>query len=329
MYQLLLAVVVAAICSMPFAEAFGEPQKYLIVSSPLNHRIAYLKLDEWQKNEGAQMRSLITTGLTFPQGLAMDQVRKKLYVGDPDLRKLVAYDISLRGDALEAGEQQTIATKVETRWVAVDGVGNVFFSDEPHHRIMKVSAKSIEKGSAVPEVVYDGASINAVSAPGGIAVDNFHVFWTNKDVGTQVGSVVEGSEKPTGSKQTRMLAKNVLKSYGVCMALSNVYYTDSDKVIYGVKKSGGRVQQVSGSLQQPRGCAWDGDGTVYVADRGSNAIYSFPGNMNSLAPVELEKSFDCDDAFGLAVVSTTSAAMRSALAAAVTVVAAVFLGRGA
>eukprot|EP00747_Dinoflagellata_sp_TGD_P182501 gnl/TRDRNA2_/TRDRNA2_36776_c0_seq2.p1 gnl/TRDRNA2_/TRDRNA2_36776_c0~~gnl/TRDRNA2_/TRDRNA2_36776_c0_seq2.p1 ORF type:complete len:311 (-),score=62.09 gnl/TRDRNA2_/TRDRNA2_36776_c0_seq2:80-1012(-) len=306
MYQLLLAVVVAAICSMPFAEAFGEPQKYLIVSSPLNHRIAYLKLDEWQKNEGAQMRSLITTGLTFPQGLAMDQVRKKLYVGDPDLRKLVAYDISLRGDALEAGEQQTIATKVETRWVAVDGVGNVFFSDEPHHRIMKVSAKSIEKGSAVPEVVYDGASINAVSAPGGIAVDNFMLYWANKQSGTEVGSVMKAYQTPAGVNATESVkpavATNAVKCYGLCLARQNIFYTDDVTNLYGVNRGGGDAVTVSSAFTEPRGCAFDGDGTLYVADKSLNAVYSFPANQKELrVNTPVKKVVDFQGAYGAAI----------------------------
>ena len=54
--------------------------------------------------------------------------------------------------------------------------------------------------------------------------------------------------------------------YGICIAGNNVYYTDKRTNLYGVKKHGGGIATISESMKGPRGCAWDGDGTIYVAD---------------------------------------------------------------
>lgn len=72
---------------------------------------------------------------------------------------------------------------------------------------------------------------------------------------------------------------------------------------------GGPVVEVSSVLDRPRGCAWDGDGTVYVADRGAGRVYSLPSNMHILSRSDLSEAFEYDDAFGLAVL--TGGALRA------------------
>jgi len=119
---------------------------------------------------------------------------------------------------------------------------------------------------------------------------------------------VKGSDLPDTSNlatSVQTLSRNADKSYGVCLALNNVFYTQPQTTVYGVKKTGGPVTSVTNRLVNPRGCAWDGDGTVYVADRGANAVFSFPGNMPELSMVEVSKAVDFDDAFGVAVYSGT------------------------
>merc|ERR1719421_1425051 len=198
------------------------------------------------------------------------------------------------------------AHDVEARWVAVDGVGNIFFSDERNNLIQKVSEEKLEQGDPSPVVLYSGESVTQVSAPGGVAVDNFHVYWSNKNIGNQVGSVAKGFENPPDTNlaaSVRAIAKNAKKVYGVCLTGNNVFYTNTMKYVYGVKKNGGPIAEITDKLQEPRGCAWDGDGTVFVADKTGGALWSFPGNMGNLAPASLEKVVDFEDAFGVAVVS--------------------------
>jgi sugar lactone lactonase YvrE len=228
------------------------------------------------------------------------------------------YQLSSRdGELRVAGRRTTVCREAESRWVAVDSVGNVFFSDEPRSRILKISAeRAMRGGESSPETIIDGTAFAQVNSPGGVAVDTFNVYWTNKRAGAQVGSIIKGPETQVASatslvrKSVNVLARKAIKSYGVCLALDNVYFTDSEKFLFAVKKNGGTVKEVSSQLKNPRGCAWDGDGTVYVADRGSNAVYSFAGNMGQLKHAQLNKAFDHEDAFGLAVAMERSSSSQ-------------------
>jgi len=286
---------------------------YLIISTPRSGKIQYVKLPANGDLSGATPRTLIETGLKHPQGLAIDHKRKRLFVADPDVQKIFAYQIQESGDTLSTdGRQTVISEKAESRWVAVDGLGNVFFSDEPKSQILKIDMARILRGNTKAEIIYSGQELSQVSRPGGVAVDNFHVFWSNKRFGTKAGAIVKGSEVLDTSSllenNIAVLAANTPKSYGVCLALNNVFFTDSEKHIYGVKKSGGPVVEVSSVLKSPRGCVWDGDGTVFVADRAQGAVFSFPGNMHRITGADVTKAFDIEDAFGLAFLSSATRA---------------------
>merc|ERR1719181_613115 len=222
------------------------------------------------------------------------------------------------GMLMTDGDQMVAANNVEARWVAVDGIGNVFLTDEGVNVIQRVDGEALRAGQGKPTVIYDGATVGEVNRPGGVATDNFHVFWSNKAIGTQVGSVVRGLEEPdstANAASVTQIAKNDNKVYGVCLSQNNVFYTSSQSFMYGVKKSGGQIATVSDKLLGPRGCAWDGDGTVYVADKTANAVYSFAGNMHILRPAQLTKVADYDAAFGLAVVQANAGAVSLLLAA--------------
>lgn len=285
----------------------ATPAKWLIVSAPREGKVSYKKIGPGGFLGAEPMQSLISVGLVHPQGLAVDPRSGKLLIADPDSRQILAFKLSARGNSLSAVQDKAAMKNLEARWVAVDGLGNVYATDEPSNRILKVSAAQMAKGDASPSVLYDGMSLTQVSGPGGIAVDNFYTYWVNKQIGTQVGSLIKGSTAPEPASllsSVQTLAKNTDKSYGLCAALDNVYYTQPEGTIFAVKKTGSRaVQTVSNKLSMPRGCAWDGDGTVYVADRGANAVYSFAGNMPNLETALLQKAVDFEDAFGVAVFS--------------------------
>lgn len=268
----------------------------------------------------SSMTDLISEGLTFPQGVAVDQVRKVLYVADPNLGKLVSYPLkSSRRTPLYVGAQKTVAENVEVRAVAVDGLGNVFFTEEPTGKIMRVTAKMIEDGTTTAETVYDSAQSKGVSAPGGIAVDNYFVYWLNKVGGPSHGTLLRGRQTPSpvallnvtrmqaNSSKAAMvaLASNAVKCYGVCLALGNIFYSDESANLYGIHRASTAQSNpvtVSNSLQQPRGCSFDGDSTVYVADKVANAVYQFPSNMQDLTEnTPLTKAADLPGAFGVAV----------------------------
>lgn len=296
-------LVVSSRCS---ARSAPNPAKFLIVSRPSSGQISYMKVTNGLSRSGdGKMKVLIDKGLMHPQGIAVDQRRGLLIVADPEAGKVYSYELVANLDRLTVGSQSTLAAGVEARWVAVDDAGDALLSSEPNSQILRMSKLRSMRGQTDPKVIYDGSQFS-ISAPGGLAVDNFHTFWTNKKSGEQVGSVVQAPTAPgTDPSQGRavVLTKSSDKSYGLCLALDNVYYTQPSSTILGVKKGGSLPVTVSDRLKNPRGCAWDGEGTVYVADRGANAVYSFAGIMQELGAAQLTKTVDVDDAFGVAVYS--------------------------
>jgi len=286
-----------------------NPKRFVIVSSPKNAKVSYLCM-AGDGGGGGALADLIRSGLVNPQGIAVDQKRSQLFVTDPDpsVKKVFSYSLHANGDTLSVGDQAVVSDGTESRWVTVDSVGNVFFSDEELNQIMRISPDNLLRGNKKGEIVYNGQALK-VSSPGGIATDNFFTYWVNKDLGTQFGSVIKGISSPgagaEASSLVQSLAVNTVTSYGICMAMGNIYYTQKDSVIYGIKKDGGGGVPVTitDRLTNPRGCAWDGDGTVFVADRGANSIYSFAGNMRTLSAVQVSKVADYDWAFGIAVFS--------------------------
>lgn len=295
------------------AEAYGEMDKFLIVSSSATHTIGYAPIPQEELPGEVKLRTLISAGLTFPQGLAVDPWRRYLYVADPTLNNLVYYELDPRSEErLYVGPQKIAAKGVEVRWVAVDNLGNVYFTVESTQRIMRITAAKLDRGDTMPEVVFEGSKSPSVSAPGGIAIDNYFAFWTNKLNPDQAGTIVRSLHAP--ESQTKDLAKINAKCYGVCMAVNNVFFTDETKKLYGINRLGGDAPVViSDSFEEARGCAWDGFNTVYVADKKKNAVYSFPANMPSLresVPTQIVTYME--GAFGVTVFTVSEAAGASA-----------------
>jgi sugar lactone lactonase YvrE len=304
----LLAFSFAAV--IPEALGFGEAQKYLIAASPTTSRLAYLKLPpDGQPATGLEpMRVLLDTGLLVPQGIAVDDYRKKLYVADPDQHNLIGYDIQYSGDALVLGPKQILVPNVEVRWVSVDGLGNVYFTDEVTNKIYKVAAATIEawtQGTAL--TLYDATTEATVSSPGGIASDNYFVYWVNKASGTQAGTLIRAVGVPGATipnvPSVSAMSKNIMKSYGVCLGANNIFYTDETTNMFAIARQGGVVQTVSTALAEPRGCIFDGSNTVYVADMMHNAIYQFASNAKDfyVQTPTLAKAADLQGAYGVAM----------------------------
>jgi DNA-binding beta-propeller fold protein YncE len=290
-----------------FAEA-REFQRFIIISQPAQSKISWAKLPE---DEGVadytQMKTevLLDTGLSTPQGVAVDHKRKRLYIADPEVQKIFSYQLQDKGGVLSTDGRQTVINQgMEVRWVAVDGMGNVFFTDEPSSRIMKLSSEHVLRGEQKPQVMYSGTNVSSVSKPGGIYADNFHVYWGNKHFASEVGSLVKASEFPkviNDPAACKIMAKGAQKAYGVTMALNNVFFTDADKKLYGVKRNGGEVFEITQDFTHPRGLAYDGRSTVFVADKTQGVIKWFSGNMHVLGPVDMNVAFHVPDAFGVAV----------------------------
>jgi len=301
------------LASVVLPTAWADGTQYLLISQPKLQKIVYMKFTTSQKADTSfrqASQDLIVDNLNNPMGLAVFSKTNELFVADPGQMRILKYQIVFdhaNGKLVAAG-MDTAAQDVEAKWVAVDGIGNLYFTDDKNNLIQMIDSESVRTGFPQRVVtLYDASGAKnsvGVSAPAGIATDNFHVFWANKNLGTQVGSVIQGMANH--EPQLRRLADNTLKSFGVCLTATNIFFTDESFNVYGMKQSGTQPITVTDKLKAPRGCAWDGDGTIFVADSTGDGIYSFPGNMMDITPTRIRKLGSVPDPWGLAILSSVS-----------------------
>jgi len=329
-FQALLLVL-----SVTDTDASEHTVKFIAISCPNLAKVVYKTIGTFEeealtKGDGLthEATSLVQTtaapaedlpvlasyGLVYPVGLAYDGSRSLLYVADPQAMDGAGciYSFPITADpvmgTLTAGSGQKAVMNAPTRWVTVDTYGNVYFTVEGTGKIQTVPPGSVQ---AKPVTLYSTQANPAVSAPGGIATDGHFLFWTNKKEGSMQGAVVKALAKsPKVPTQTALgvLATNTNKAYGVCISHSNVFYSDEGTFVYAVKQTGGgSLQTLTGKMLGPRGCAWDGDGTIYFADSKGNAIYSFAANMPKVRGMrQLRKVVDVDGPNGVAVITASA-----------------------
>lgn len=170
------------------------------------------------------------------------------------------------------------------------------------------------KREAVPEIytLYEAADNPHVSFPGGIASDDIHIFFSNEKRGGQAGSVVEGEVDPkaplTGASEegpqpfsSTQLASNTDNAFGVALTFDKIIYTDDTENVWGMPINGGSPVKMAGGLVQPRGLAWDGDSTMFVADTQANSIKAFP--VGQLRSNGLDGVTAVHSAWGLAILT--------------------------
>eukprot|EP00747_Dinoflagellata_sp_TGD_P162373 gnl/TRDRNA2_/TRDRNA2_179893_c0_seq1.p1 gnl/TRDRNA2_/TRDRNA2_179893_c0~~gnl/TRDRNA2_/TRDRNA2_179893_c0_seq1.p1 ORF type:complete len:358 (+),score=76.78 gnl/TRDRNA2_/TRDRNA2_179893_c0_seq1:161-1234(+) len=304
---------------------------YLLISSPTQRSIYYARaLTAIEMADGQKMVPVQLTQpgqLLEPVGLAVDNLRDVLYVADPAKGAIVAFRIFEQGVgghvhiALE--EPKDVVTGINPRWVAVDAMGSLYYSDTSSSKIATMSAKSVvqkltgEQGtsaagaaddeeetvSTLPVKLYDGDEVSSLKTPQGLAVDGFNIFWVNGDSGKDDGSIVRGlQEAPdSGDMEVIRLSTNTNVAYDVCMAGSRVFFTDDLSKVYAMQKKGGAVVTVTDRLTKPRGCVWDGDGTVFIADKDEGKIYAVSANAPRLQAKQLTMMLEVEGAYGLAM----------------------------
>lgn len=169
------------------------------------------------------------------------------------------------------------------------------------------------KAIETAQTLFTADSSTSVSNPGGIAANMRYIFWTNKIAGTSKGVVIR-VDNTAGSKRgvPKVLANNVDLAYGVCVNQNHVFFTGKSTNVYVVDQSGGPVGTATSSLVAPRGCTWDGDGTVYVADKQGNAVMSFPAG-HTLAPVNAEKLVDVEGPFDVVMFVASGATTKNVM----------------
>lgn len=340
----------------------SDAYSFLFYSSPSTGTIhAARVLTAVEQSQNAKMESKKLLGLETipePRGLAVDSLRKILYIVDGNAgqgSKLYAariYDGKHGSVSCEA--PVLIAENLASHWVAVDFRGKVFFvsGNQIWSATVALVMRKLDGGSAVVsdstnedsgdaaqpestivtgnneanpflakgfEMVYNGDGVSSINVPHGLAVDGYRLFWSNGENGKQDGTIVSGLESPMGGTDVSKIATNLPAAFGVCITPQRVYYTDAEANVFSTKVNGGPVVTVTDKLQKPRGCVFDGDGTVFIADSGAKNIVSFAGAAAELGPRKLSLALgDIDAPFGLAVLlgkrdGTQSGSTRSTI----------------
>jgi len=213
------------------------------------------------------------------------------------------------------GRQHILMRAVIARGLAVDMLGALYAAGRaeplppaaPTEAIFKVDVHTIETSASqevelAPEahqlwnrdntVLLTGASsAPQLFEPSGLAVDPFHIFWSNLARGdTTSGSIVKGAAAVPEfepQRQLQPLADNVNEVTCLVLTPTHVYYAANGSV-YGVPKGKETAScgndgvlcpmvsyQESGQALRPTSMVWDGDGSVYLADSSTSSIYSF------------------------------------------------------
>lgn len=250
--------------------------------------------DSSDNSEDVEKTTLIT-GLSQPAGLAVWQGKDNayLYVAVTGESKILAYELysSLDQHSVSAGSPTTVASGLGNVYgLAVDGFGNLYYSTIDGTVGKLASEKGSLSSSAQKTTLYTSDD-QTVSKPAALAADSFYVYWGNTESGATTGSVVKAFERDAEKLKTtypdypKALAKNSDKAMGVCLARANVFFTGESQSLFGVASDGGTPVEISHGFQSPRGCAYDGDNTIYVADSDGGAIYSLPANFLALRAV--------------------------------------------
>lgn len=296
----------------------GSPSRYVFMSSPSMGNVYYSLLPSFHdltvqaaKRPVREAKVLIDgkeskctgwgctedadKGLKEPRALALFQQEPgsgTLYVSDKQAACIYAYQLWMSDIQLSVGEQKRVVenTHAAVNSMTTDSYGNLFFTTEDD-TVQWLNASDLRKeGVKTPAVLYTGndASVAGVS---GIAADNFFLYWANQQGDTNSGIVARAPERPRNGSTTppKVLAANSdlyqNVALNVCLARDNLFFTGESEYLFAVKNSGGLIANISRSFTAPQGCAYDGESTLYVADAGSNAIFSLPGNMDALRPI--------------------------------------------
>lgn len=302
--------------------ARAAPTEYIFVSQPGHHSVAVTEVNSMTRKVVRKTRPLITTGLREPCGLAVDHARQRLYVADPKSHKVFMYKMYLDVHGLHVHDSQFVAVRdITSRWVTVDERGALLCTDEGHSFVAEVSADALAhlgEDDVQPQFqkLYSKMLTKKVDHPGGIAVNGNNIYWGNGVRGHPHGSILSAPEDPQALARMGMhdgiqaLSSNVDKVYGVCSSPSLVFYTAATKrSVFGTKPgalSGNHDSRKSAKVLLndfaiPRGCVWDGDGTVFLADKGSDVVWSFPSAMHISGVAQATKLFNVKDPYGIAV----------------------------
>lgn len=271
------------------------PPKYVVFSQPTLRWLGYVKLPD------PTVRTLVMSGLIWPQAVCIDQTNMRLFVTDKPAFKIYWYQLIVLPDGklITDGTQHVAVQGMVADRLTTDNVGNLYYSGTAVTPPPWKSYPSIFKHNtillATGGVVADGTDIytranNEIWEPSSLATDNFNIWWGNGAEGLKHGSLAKGSAGGGGSQK---IADNEDVVRSVVITPRNIFYGGGGK-IFGIPKDkvgaacGEHCHLITDQISEPNGMVWDGDGTMYVADYKANKVYSFPsGALQKQEPTEV------------------------------------------
>lgn len=317
-----LVLLLTLISPLLFLPNFASADRgFLFISSPMQKSVQYARLlsaVELARGDRMVMGSLVVgEDVETPMGLAVDGFRKILYVADPGKGAVLAMDII--ADSWGAGNlvyngARTVIRNVQAQWVATDGVGNIFLTDAQTNKIwfLPVSAAGADQDddswspatSSTPVELYAADAQAPIGNPQGIAVYGSRILWANGEGGGGSAAIVSTWKVPSTLAAPNFTDVANGSAYGVCVSSARIFYTDAETNIKSMREPGGEISVVTEGLSQPRGCAYDGDGTVFVADADDGRVYSFAGGGQEGGPRPAWPVVQIPGAFGVAVLKS-------------------------
>jgi hypothetical protein len=288
---------------------------YIVASFPEFRVVNYVRLPDlvW--------RPLVVTGIASPKHVVIDNDRNRLYIVDAGVAKILWYQLIVLPDKtlISDGRQHVAVQAVACRNLALDLEGNLWFSaastpvppTPSTDAIWKQPIMAIDQGAAsgMPiDPLPQWTKAHTGSMPSALVLDAFGLYYGNDGDGKNKGSLVKASQSvPVANPSSGLtpLADNVDTTYSVAVTPTAMFY-GSDDAIYGVLKNkvggscgatGDLCKVITDLVKKPTAMLWDGDGTVYVADNGAGAIYSFASG--SVSPHALDKIIDAGEIFGM------------------------------
>jgi len=163
--------------------------------------------------------------------------------------------------------------------------------------------------------LYQGPDNAHVGTPAGVAADSVQVYWANQDGGLKKGTIGTGAANPEKSDsislQSGALTTKTDKAFGVVTTASSVIFSDGGYGVYGVPKfGGGNATTMNEGFIISRDMAWDGEGTVFVADQGASMVYAMPSRVAENQP--LFPVVGMNDVFGVALIKNTDPVAKTA-----------------
>lgn len=327
------------------AEPQFTPKQYLLASSRSEGTIVWCELKNFRWTLG-QTFPLIDSGLVEPSGLAFDPELGNLYVADPGASSVYCYRLALVGGKLTTvSSRMTILTNRSVDWISVDpDDSGVLFSDRKSNTINKINAVTLddiylgdvsaedlpvdhindaltESRPLQPRIleIYNASSSQHVLSPSAVLSDGMRLFWLNSAPSDQSGELVQAMSIPkvntTGAQTAPLVSPSGFVPDALASSRTHMFWSGENPSagtasIFATGKAGGHhVYNMEVNLARPRGLAWDGDNTLFVADEARGNVYSMPVGKLEVGP-PLTKAMALQGAVGVAVIFDSDIHLR-------------------